>query len=55
MTGKLETQNPAEIEKRSFEIITKELGDRHFSSEQEPVIKRVIHTTADFDLSLIHI
>lgn len=49
MTGKLETQNPAGIEKRSFEIITKELGDRHFSPEQEPVIKRVIHTTADFD------
>ena len=49
MTGKLETQNPAGIEKRSFEIITQELGDRHFSPEQEPVIKRVIHTTADFD------
>lgn len=40
---------PGEIEKRSFEIITKELGDRKLLPENEPVIKRVIHTTADFD------
>lgn len=40
---------PAEIEKRSFEIITEELGERSFPPGQEAVIKRVIHTTADFD------
>lgn len=40
--------NPHEIERRSFEIITAELGQREFDPEQEPVIKRVIHTTADF-------
>lgn len=40
---------PAEIEKRSFEIITQELGERSFPPGQEAVIKRVIHTTADFD------
>ncbi|MDO5784840.1 MAG: precorrin-8X methylmutase [Eubacteriales bacterium] len=40
---------PAEIEKRSFEIITEELGERFFPPEIEPVIKRVIHTSADFD------
>lgn len=40
---------PAEIETRSFEIITLELGDRRFPPGQEAVIKRVIHTTADFD------
>ena len=40
---------PDEIEKRSFEIITKELGDRTFDPQQESIIKRVIHTTADFD------
>ena len=40
---------PAEIEKRSFEIITQELGDRQFPEEIAPVVKRVIHTTADFD------
>ena len=40
---------PADIEKRSFEIITELLGDRQLDPENEPVIKRVIHTTADFD------
>lgn len=40
---------PKEIEKRSFEILTGELLDRTFDKEEEPVIKRVIHTTADFD------
>ncbi|MBW7571282.1 precorrin-8X methylmutase [Caproiciproducens faecalis] len=42
---------PEEIEKRSFEIISKELGERGISlkPEQEMVIKRVIHTSADFE------
>ena len=40
---------PAEIEKRSFEIITAELGDRMFPAGVAEVVKRVIHTTADFD------
>lgn len=48
---KIELENvlPAEIEKRSFEIITEELGERVLSQKEAPVIKRVIHTTADFD------
>jgi len=41
--------NPAEIEKRSFEIITETLAGRKFEPQNENVIKRVIHTTADFD------
>ena len=40
---------PADIEARSMELIAQELGDRTFPAEQLPVIKRVIHTTADFD------
>ena len=35
---------PMDIEKRSFEIITELLGDRKLDSENELVIKRVIHT-----------
>jgi len=48
---KIELENvlPAEIEKRSFEIITEELGDRVFDPLEEPIIKRAIHTSADFD------
>ena len=40
---------PADIETRSFEIITSELGDRVLDPENELVIKRCIHTSADFD------
>lgn len=40
---------PMEIEGKSFEMITEELGDRKFDKEKLPIIKRVIHTTADFD------
>lgn len=45
----MEQINPMEIEKRSFAIITELLGDRKLDPENEPVIKRVIHTSADFD------
>lgn len=42
---------PAEIEKRSFEIISKELALRKLTipKEEEMVTKRVIHTSADFE------
>lgn len=46
---KLRQMLPAEIEKRSFEIISRELGEVSLDDLQAPVIKRVIHTTADFD------
>lgn len=46
---KLENVLPKDIERRSFEIITGELGGITLDEEQAPVIKRVIHTTADFD------
>lgn len=45
----IEQLTPAEIEKRSFAILSAELGDRTFPEHQDPVVKRVIHTTADFD------
>lgn len=44
-----ETLKPAEIEKRSFAIITQELGARTFPEGQAEIIKRVIHTSADFE------
>lgn len=45
----MEHIQPMDIEKRSFAIITELLGGRRLDPENEPVIKRVIHTTADFD------
>lgn len=47
----LEKVEPAQIEKRSFEIIGEELGGRSFPKLHEPIIKRCIHTSADFDYS----
>ena len=40
---------PADIEARSMELIEQELGGRTFPADQAPVIKRCIHTSADFD------
>lgn len=42
---------PGDIEKRSFEIIGEELEKMNIviPKEQEPVTKRVIHTSADFE------
>ena len=44
-----ETVRPMDIEARSFAILTELLGDTPLDPENELVIKRVIHTTADFD------
>ncbi len=42
---------PGDIEKRSFEIIAEELSSMGISldPEQDPVIRRAIHSSADFD------
>lgn len=45
----IEQINPMDIEKRSFAIITELLGERKLDPENELVIKRVIHTSADFE------
>ena len=51
MEVELEYMKPGEIEARSFEIIRQELEDRgiRLDPAQDAVIRRVIHTTADFD------
>ena len=49
MLTELEQVRPADIDKRSFEIITEELGDRVLLPGTEPIVKRCIHTSADFD------
>ncbi|HIU74371.1 MAG TPA: precorrin-8X methylmutase [Candidatus Pelethocola excrementipullorum] len=49
MKIELENVRPMDIEKRSFEIITEELGNRELKEDQALIIKRCIHTSADFD------
>ena len=48
MKVELEKVAPMEIEARSFEIISSELP-HPIDESLAPIIKRVIHTTADFD------
>lgn len=47
--NQIERLGPMEIERRSFEIITQEAGDAIPDDERAMIIKRVIHTSADFD------
>ena len=49
MKVELENVQPREIETRSFEIITEELGDKPLIPGTELIVKRCIHTSADFD------
>jgi precorrin-8X/cobalt-precorrin-8 methylmutase len=44
------TVQPQEIEAKSFEMITEELGEHPYTQEQFPVVQRVIHASADFEL-----
>lgn len=44
-----DTMRPDQIEKRSFEIIGEKMGDYPVDLENLSVVKRVIHTSADFD------
>lgn len=51
MRIELENVRPEDIEARSFAIITEELKEqgKELPEEYAPIIKRVIHTTADFE------
>ena len=49
MNIQLQRVAPAEIEQRSMEIIASEMGTTSFTQEQLPIVKRCIHTSADFD------
>lgn len=40
---------PMDIENKSFEIIGREMKNHNFSENELKIVKRVIHTTADFE------
>ena len=43
---------PGDIEAESFRIIDREAGSHGFGPEEWPVVRRMIHTSADFDYLL---
>ena len=49
MKIELENVKQRDIESRSFAIITEELGDKQLIPGTELIVKRCIHTSADFD------
>ena len=40
---------PDEIENLSFQIIEQEIGEHNFPQDQWPIVRRMIHTSADFE------
>ncbi len=49
MLDRIEIVKPMDIENRSMEIITSELGGRTWPEPEFSIVKRCIHTSADFD------
>lgn len=49
--GRSMTERAFDIEKRSFEIIDSEAGEHGYDAMQWPIVRRVIHATADFDFA----
>ena len=45
------TQKGQSIEDKSMEIIDKEIGSHSYSSDEWIIVKRIIHSTADFDFA----
>ena len=43
------TMRPEEIEEESFRIIDSEAGEHGWSDAEWPVVRRAVHTSADFD------
>ena len=43
--------DPRKIEERSFAIIEREVGPHDFDARQWPIVRRIIHTTADFEFA----
>lgn len=44
------TVQPQLIEGKSFDMINEEIGEHPFTEEQYPVVQRIIHASADFEL-----
>ena len=54
MLNEIKIVKPNEIEKRSMEIITQELNGRTWPEPQFSIVKRCIHTSADFDYAAFY-
>ncbi|MEK0345528.1 MAG: precorrin-8X methylmutase, partial [Nitrosopumilus sp.] len=47
----MQTEKGQSIEDASMQMIEDEIGSHHYNEKQWPIVRRVIHSTADFDFA----
>ena len=47
----MQTEKGQSIEDASMAVIEKEIGEHQYDQMQWPIVRRVIHSTADFDFA----
>jgi len=48
---KMQTRKVQSIDDESMEIIDREIGSHPYSDMEWPIVRRIIHATADFDFA----
>ena len=48
---KMQTRKGQSIEDESMQIIENEIGSHSYNEQEWPIVRRVIHSTADFDFA----
>ncbi|MFB5647876.1 MAG: precorrin-8X methylmutase, partial [Candidatus Nitrosomaritimum aestuariumsis] len=47
----MQTEKGQSIEDASMEMIENEIGDHSYNEKEWPIVRRIIHSTADFDFA----
>ena len=47
----MQTKKGQSIEDASMQMIEEEIGDHHYNEKEWPIVRRIIHSTADFDFA----
>ena len=47
----MQTRKGQSIEDESMQIIENEIGEHQYSELEWPIVRRIIHSTADFDFA----
>ena len=47
----MQTRKGQEIEDESMQIIESEIGSHSYNEMEWPIVRRIIHSTADFDFA----
>ncbi len=47
----MQTRKGQSIEDQSMQIIDSEIGSHNYNEKEWPIVRRIIHSTADFDFA----